>query len=341
MDISALLTRRTLVEAVIRSANGSDAGDHRTAIAHVIRKVASANAPLLRRVLIAQVVELLDPAMPQSDLTAVVDRCVDELVALGDLLVRKANRSPSFVDVASGALVMLERGAGALVLGRAEAALPEFVRSRIEARGIARLLPADSLTPALCEEVEFEGTSILDWSAWCDLPDALPASVVLARVAEEGSRYSGNGDGFSVFDPRTEPWMYRDRFRTGALREIVERDGFAAAYDDIEFGARKYSLFSVVAGVIRRADVPRDAFVRVVSAAAAGGNRLLVRRSGDVLRLHFPPPRFLTRRLCTASDAEPRGALVAVRLPAAMVKATCEVLERVLFCGIRVEDDER
>ena len=341
LDSPTPLSRRDLVEVLIRSANGNDISDARTAIAHVVRRVASANAPVLRRILIGDVVALLAPAMPDADLTSLVDRQVDELVALGDLLVRKQERAPSFVDVASGALVMLESGAGALVLGRADAALPQFARARVRTLGVVRMLPGESFTAALREEVEFQGCSVLDWHTWCDLPDVLPASVLLTRAAEGGARYAGDGDGFSVFDPRSDTWMYRDRFRPGALRDIIARDGFAAAHDDIAFGARKYSLFSSTDGAFRRNDVVRDAFVRLVGAcaAAANGHALLVRRQGTVLRFHFPPPRFLTRRLCTASAAEPMGALVAFRVPDASLKSTCDVLERLLFCEIRAEDE--
>jgi hypothetical protein len=340
VDNPALLSRRSLVDVVIRAANGGDAADERSAIAHVIRRVAAASAPVLRRVLVGQTVDLLALAMSRADLTAVVDEQVDGLVALGDLLVRATHRSPRFIDVTSGALVTLEAGAGAVVLGRADAALPDFARDRVQTLGIVRVLPGEVVTPALRDEVEFQGCTITEWRTWCGLPEALPALVLLTRATEGAARYAGDGDGFSVFDPRSDAWMYRDRFRPGAVREIVARDGWAAAHDDINFGTRSYSLFSTADGAIRRSDVRRDDFVRVLGACAvvANGHRLLARRQADVMRLHFPPPRWLARLLCTGSSADLAGALLAIRVPDATMESTRAVLETLLFCEIRAEE---
>ncbi|WP_158257515.1 hypothetical protein [Haliangium sp. UPWRP_2] len=333
-----VLSSRELIASAMRIAQAE--GDETTLLAHTIRRVVALRGSAVRRDIVSEVVRLLGPIWPTDDLIAQTDAEIDALGDLGDLIFRRyGDRSPVTVELASGMLVLLDPGAeiGAVVLGRIEAALPAATRARIWVRGRVRTLRRDLIDRGLLDELEFQGCSLSQWRMWSKAPEEMPAARLLSRALGRGARFSGDGNEFEVFDPQSDAWFYRGRFRAGALREVVDRDSWAAARGAGSFGQRTYSLFGVSGGELLRADVPRESFAQIVGACAlvARGARLLARRDGDLIRFHFSPPPWLTRLLSTGIPVEADGALMAVQVPQGMGASVSAALEALLFCEVR------
>ena len=325
--------RAQVARAFGRSPYASDA----SLVADLVRDVVSTRRGPLRHVVVRDVAECLGQILEVGEAQEVVTRTVDALVDLGDLVARRSGeRGPYLLELASAALVDLRGSGSALVLGRAEAALSDSVRGLVVSAGMLRALDLAKAGDAR-EELRFRGVAELTWEEWARTPRHRSPDEAL-RAQGGMKRFEGVFGEYDVFDPTSAPRFYRGRFSRGELERVLARDRWAVGACEKGFEGREYRLFRREDGAVTSSVL--DDYSRFVelaaacAALAARGRPFLASEGGGVVRLHFPPPRWLARALALGQAVDPGDALVAWRVPEELQKDVLSALRGGLWCEV-------
>ncbi len=305
-------------------------------VADVVRDAVAARRAPLRHVVIREVSDCLRPVLVDSIAEEVITDAVEALVDLGDVVARRSDeRGPYLLELASSAFVTFRDASRVLLLGRAEAALADEIRAGV--RTIGRLREADPThaTEAIAQ-LRFRGASELTWSEWSRVPRYAGPEEAL-RAVSNLKRFEGRVEDYEAFDPTSSPAFYRGRHGRAKLDEVLTRDAWAVASREGDFEAKEYRLFRRNDGVTLSAPVDRSRFVELAAACAAraaSGRRMLARLGGGVVRLHFPPPRWLARVLALGATADAGDALAAWSVLTDVEAEVRDALRSALWCEV-------
>lgn len=327
---------REELRAHVASSLGRRAPDDDVAlVAEIIRDTVSSRRAPLRHVVHREVARCIGPIC-EGDATELVERTIEDLVDLGDLVARRSSEhGPYLIELASSAVVSLRDSSRALILGRAEATLSEDVRAGVTCIGSLRMVDL-AKAPGAREELRFHGAVEIPWQDWARAP-AHPSPDEALNAQRDLHRFSADLSEYDVFDPVTPRRYYRGRIRRGELDRVLARDRWAVASRESSFDRRDWRIFHRTESGVMSASVEHARFVELAAACAARAgerHRFLASEGAGVVRVYFPPPRWLARLLALGQPAEPDGALIARRIPDDLRGDVLDALRRGLWCEV-------